>query len=292
MIAGMLSWLPVLPAISWPVPSKPKLQELLYNTCWVAYAPTNYDPTAHPPVLPSEASIHSDLALLRSSGFDGLVTYGADQPMVVKIAQRVGFREILLGVWNPEDSHEMSLARESARSARVLGIIVGNEGLMFHRYDWPTLRAAMMEIRRLTGKPVSSTEVIESFFTKPELVDACDFLAVNAHPFFHGQWEADGAAEWTVKSYENLIARVPDKPVLFKEVGFPTAGDAGLSEKLQYLYYQKLCSTKVKFVFFEAFDALFKSGTIEQSWGIFRADRSPKAAASVPARCVGKRRHS
>ena len=142
-------------------------------------------------------------------------------------------------------------------------------------------------MRRATGKPVSTTEVIESFFTDRELVEMSDLLTVNAHPYFHSIRDPERAAEWTVKAYDNLVARAAGKPVLFKEVGLPSAGGDGLGEAQQADYYERLGRTHVTFAHFEAFDALFKAGPVERSWGLFRADRTPKRAASAIASRVG-----
>ncbi len=266
-----------------PVANAPAVREdpsVLPKAVWVAYAPTHYYPAANPPVLPSEESIRADLGVLRAAGFNGLVTYGAQIPRIPQIAQHLGFTAMLLGVWTPGDAGEMLLAEEAARSPIVVGIIVGNEGLTFHRYALPVLREAMDELRRKTGKPVSTTEVVESYFTKPELAEWSDFLAVNAHPYFHEMRDPIKAAEWTANVYANIHQKFPDKEILFKEVGLPTAA-RGLSENSQYDYYRALKDTAVQFVFFEAFDALFKNGPVEQSWGIFHADRSPKPVASL-----------
>jgi|SRR5579872_781314 len=261
------------PAVRRDAPVVPK-------AVWVAYAPTHYYPAANPPVLPSEESIRADLVVLRAAGFSGLVTYGAQLAGIPQIAQRLGFTSMLLGVWTPGDATEMRLAEEAARSPIVVGIIVGNEGLTFHRYALPVLREAMDELRRKTGKPVSTTEVVESYFTKSELAEWSDFLAVNAHPYFHEIRDPIKAAEWTANVYANLHQRYPDKEILFKEVGLPSIAP-GINENSQYEYYRALKDTAVQFVFFEAFDALFKNGPVEQSWGIFHADRSPKPAASL-----------
>ncbi|MCX6621791.1 MAG: hypothetical protein NTY38_12095 [Acidobacteria bacterium] len=259
------------------------LRTRLMSTVWVAYAPTNFNPDRNPPILPSEESIRADMETLRGAGFDGLVTYGADVPAVPRIAEEAGFRSILLGVWSPGDREEMRRTKEAAHSARVIGVIVGNEGLTFRRYDLTRLHEAMEEMRRDTGKPVSTTEIIEAYFTKPEIVEWSDFLAVNAHPYFHAIRDPGAAAEWTAKAFRNLARRYPTKPLMFKEVGLPTEAE-GLDEKKQFAYYDALLKTEVKFVFFEAYDALFKSGSVEQSWGLFRADRTPKPAAALVRR--------
>ena len=71
-------------------------------------------------------------------------------------------------------------------------------------------------------------------------------------------------------------------------MGLPLAGQPELSEEAQKEYYERLRKSDVRFVFFEAFDAHFKRGLMEQSWGIFRADRSPKPAAAILAKAVGQ----
>lgn len=172
--------------------------------------------------------------------------------------------------------------KAAAWNSSVVGIIVGNEGLMFRRYDKETLGRAMEEIRRDTRKPVSTTEVVEYFYTREDLVEWSDFLTINAHPYFHGHRDPTRAVDWTLGAWERLRRHVPNKPILFKEVGLPTKGDSENNEEVQREYYrQLLTTTDVPFAFFEAFDALFKEGPIEKSWGLFRADRTPKPAATL-----------
>src|SRR5260370_41441931 len=114
------------------------------------------------------------MRVLRTAGFDGLITYGATLPKVVDVAQQEGFRAVLLGVWDPASQEELRLAKASASNAIVVGMIVGNEGLMFARYSADTLHIAMEQVRKETGKPVSTTEVVEYFYTRRDLVDWSD----------------------------------------------------------------------------------------------------------------------
>jgi exo-beta-1,3-glucanase (GH17 family) len=261
------------------------LRDRLFEPRYVAYSPTNWNPEAANAIFPSDESIRQDLQVLRRAGFDGLVTYGGRVSLVVpRIAEQIGFRGILLGVWDPTDSMEMENVKLAARSSLVVGIIVGNEGLMFNRYNLASLKKAMNEMKRATGKPVSTTEVIESYMTTKALIEESDFLLPNAHPFFHGNEmrQPRRAAEWTNAAYQELSQRACGKPLLFKEVGLPTGGDVGLSEENQAGYYALLMKSAVKFVFFEAFDCPWKSsGAVEPHWGLFRADRSPKSVVTV-----------
>lgn len=255
---------------------------LISETRWVAFAPTGYDPIANPPRVPSDDSIRVDLRTLRNSGFDGLITYGAELTSLVRLASEEGFSAVLLGVWDPSNSEEITLAIKAARDSVVKGIIVGNEGLTFQRYSVETLRDAMEDLRREAGKPVSTTEVVEMFYTHPDLIEWSDFVTVNAHAYFHGHRDPVRAVDWTFGAWNRLKRQIPDKPILFKEVGLPTAGGAEDNEENQReFYFSLLTTTEVQFAFFEAFDQLFKPGQLEKSWGVFRADRSPKPAAGV-----------
>ncbi len=258
-----------------------KLEHIVSEARWVAYAPTNYNPETSPQIIPADASILEDLRTLRKAGCSGLVTYGASLPAIVIQAENAQFRAMLLGIWDPADQNELKAAIESARRDIVVGIIVGNEGLMTKRYGLETLHKAMEAVRRATGKPVSTTEIIESFYTKPELAEWSDFVTINAHPYFHGHRDPGSALRWTVAAWERFKQLGLTKPTIFKEVGLPTNGSPELSEAAQAEYYRGLLSSRVHFVFFEGFDVLFKHGDVEKSWGLFHADRSPKAAAQL-----------
>jgi exo-beta-1,3-glucanase (GH17 family) len=84
------------------------------------------------------------------------------------------------------------------------------------------------------------------------------------------------AARWTAQRYEDLTART-DKVVVFKEVGWPTAGHADSDEHAQSEYYRALSRTPVRFAWFEAYDQAWKTHTeVEPHWGLFRSDRTPK----------------
>jgi exo-beta-1,3-glucanase (GH17 family) len=240
---------------------------------WVAYAPTNFDPEKG--VVPSVASLKADLDVLHKAGFNGLVTYGADLTALPALATAVGFEGMLLGVWDPKSEEELKKAEESAKERIVLGLVVGNEGLMTHRYRFADLQKAIERLKA-TGKPCSTTEVWGKYESDKRLREIGSFLAVNAHPFFHNVTKPAAAVDWTVKVFEQL-AKLTHKPLLLKEVGLPTAGDPRVSEQAQAEYYQLLQQTKVPFVYFEAFDGPWKRRLpIEPHWGLFHSDRSPK----------------
>lgn len=275
------------------------LTDLLARSCWVAYTPTHYDPTASPMQWPSEEDVRRDLRVLRSAGFDGLVTYGsnyrdrnAPEQMldIPRLAQEAGFEGMIIGVWDPTDDDELAAAERASRYPVVAGYSVGNEGLDV-RYDLKTLTEVMDGLRRETGKPVTTAEQAGDYYENSPLWSIGDWTFPNAHPYFAGRRDPQDAVAWTERVYDGL-APVSDKPLVFKEVGLPSGGDLNLDEARQDQYYRLLGETDVEYVVFEAFDAPWKhlgepgpggaySGPDpEPHWGVFTSLRTPKQAAA------------
>jgi exo-beta-1,3-glucanase (GH17 family) len=274
------------------------LDNLFTRLCWVAYSPTHFDPTTTPIQCPSEDDVREDLRVLRSAGFNGLVTYGSnyadpDRPDQILdipgLAQEAGFEGMIVGVWNPANEDELQAAEEAGHYPVVVGYSVGNEGLRV-RYDLETLVSAIERLRQTTGKPVSTTEEVNDYHEDSPLWTLSDWIFPNVHPYFAGRRDPREAVEWTERIFESLDS-VSDKPLIFKEVGLPSDGDQELSESRQARYYQLLRETSVTYVVFEAFDAPWKhlgspgpDGTYwpdpEPHWGIFASDRTPKEAAA------------
>lgn len=247
---------------------------------WVAYSPPSADPGKREEATPEE--IRKDLAALRKAGFNGLVTYGSTGVMgreLPALALAQGFEGLIIGVWDPSSVEEVSAARAAAKSPLVLGYCVGNEGLG-RRYQLPALSAVIRDLREATGKPVTTTEIVEKY-SDESVLRLGDWVFPNAHPYFHSQLEPEAAVRWTESAYEDLGKR-SGRFILFKEVGLPTAGDSQgrLSEAAQEQYYSALRRTGVRFVYFEAFDQPWKTELpVEPHWGLFNADRTPKRLA-------------
>ena len=261
-------------SVLWP----PTWQEKITAIRWVAYSPTNADPNQG--LEASLESIAQDLAVLRKAGFSGLVTYsasGVTGKELPRLAQEQGFDGLIVGVWNPLNQAEVDTAKAVAQSPIVLGYCVGNEGLRV-RYEMPALVKVIDDLKKTTGKPVTTTEEIDDYLDE-KLLNLGDWVFPNVHPYFHRLLEPELAVTWTKATYEDMVRRSGQRFVWFKEVGLPTAGDPKgiLSEETQTIYYQALAKTGVKFVYFEAFDQLWKiSLPIEPHWGLFKADRAPK----------------
>lgn len=256
------------------------LEGKLTSLCWVAYAPTNFNPDLG--LLPDNASVSADLHALRQEGFEGIITYGGDIvediTTLPPIADSLGFKGIILGIWDPTSDAEVAKVVQAGRSDLVLGFCVGNESLN-RRYDLQTLSETIEAVRAETSKPATTTEELEDY-QSAELLNLGDWLFVNAHPYWNGVTQPDSAVMWTVQKYDDLECKTK-KLLVFKEVGLPTSGDPRVNEQNQAAYYRMLKDTDVQFVYFEAFDQPWKThAPVEPYWGLFRSDRSPKEVVS------------
>jgi exo-beta-1,3-glucanase (GH17 family) len=236
---------------------------------------------------PSRAGVSSDLARLESAGFRSLVTYGAADilGLVPALARAAGFDgRIVMGIWDPLSEEE--LASALAQAPHVDGYCVGNEGLGV-RYEPDQLGDIMSRLRRATGKPVTTSEPIDHYLRGPYrsfLHEHSDWLFPNAHPYLAGLRDAVGAVSWTVARYDYLTVIARGKEVLLKEAGYPTHREDCCGERDQLMFFQRLHQSGVGFFMFEAFDQPGKRDLpsepgLEQHWGVFRADGTPKAAA-------------
>lgn len=241
-------------------------------------------PTANPDhgVEATPEDIRNDLQALRQANFTGLITYGTNGMLgkqLLAVAKDLGFSGVIIGVWNPQNAAELAAAKEAAQSPLVVGLCIGNEGLMNKRYSFDELSAAVKEIREATKKPVTTTEVVDRYDGR--LLRLGDWVFPNAHPYFSKVFEPKAAVDWTRARF-NEIKKRTEQFVMFKEVGLPTAGDPDhpLSEKAQCVYYDQLRKSVVHFAYFEAFDVPWKTALpVEPHWGIFHADRTPKVLA-------------
>lgn len=311
----MLAWFAVtlgLLACSEPT-RKPveRVQRALESVRFVAYTPRGFDPEADAGAVSARA-IRADLEVL-GVHFDGLVTYSSANGLdaVPSVARELGFRAVVLGVWNPTSDHELALAIEAARSEPdiVLALALGNEGLFFDRYDAPALARAFSRARRdLPGVAITTTEPFSSYLD-PERAPALpvqDFLLPVAHPLdqpWFGKAEPETAIDFVVNVVRELEAKT-GLPVLLKETGVPSGPrEQGFSEAGQAAFWSgleaKLPATRAHAITrFEAFDAGWKIESVraqtgdlrptEAHWGFFREDGSAKPVVAAIAGAVAK----
>lgn len=281
-----------------------KLERKLTELCWIAYAPTNFNPQTDPPLWPSSETVREDLQVLVDAGFGGLVTYGSDyreqqEPEqlidIPGLAQEAGFQAMVVGVWNPESTVELEAAKHASEHAITIGYVIGNEGLGV-RYDLKTLELAMQDVRDFTNLPVTTTEESHDYHLNSPLWRISDWIFMNVHPYFSNVRTPREAANWTSLMFETFD-QISNKPLAFKEVGLPAVSGDSISEYEQAEYYQYLKETNITNIQFEAFDSPWKALAFqtdsfdpEPHWGFFTSERLPKkvaknicAASSVPS---------
>ncbi len=283
-----------------------RLRSALASVDFVAYTPRGFDPDAGAGAVSAEA-IRADLEVLRGH-FDGLVTYSSANGLdaVPALARELGFKAVVLGVWDPTSDRELGQAIAAARAAPeiVLALALGNEGLFFARYDATALAGAFARVRReAPGVAVTTTEPFSSYL-EPDRARALpeqDFLLPVVHPLdqpWFGKAPPGTAVDFVVNVVRELEAKTR-LPVLVKETGVPSGpADQGFSESGQARFWSalaaKLPATRAHAITrFEAFDAPWKTASVaaqtgdvrptEAHWGFFRVDGSAKPVVAAIA---------
>lgn len=245
----------------------------LYSVKWIAYSPTNFNPDKglYPPLI----SIEQDLKVLKGAGFTGIITYGSTGTLssIPEIAKNLGFEGVIMGIWDIRDNQELSAAIESRDY--VDGYCVGNEGLG-RRYEIEELISVMDYVRQMSVKPITTAEEIMDY-ANDKIVKLGDWVFPNVHPFLLNIKEPQKAANG-IKHYFKIISRAAKgKPVLFKEVGYPTNGDAFANQRNQRKFFLLMEDSFVNFSYFEGFDQYWKNSLeVEPHWGLFDKNRRPK----------------
>ena len=182
----------------------------------------------------------------------------------------------------------------------VSSVCVGNETQVSwtdHRIPAAVLIGYLREVRARTRVPVATADDF-NFWNKPESADVareCDFVVLHAHPLWNGL-QLEAALDWTRTTLADVQARHPDRTIVLGETGWATqrhdTGDEArlmkgrLGEPEQAVFHAAFSEwvrrERVPSFFFEAFDENWKGGEhpdgSEKHWGLYRADRTPKAA--------------
>lgn len=271
----------------------------------VTYTPSELDPRqeANQRRL-ATGSIRADLEALRPA-FDGLILYGyheANTPRVVAMAAELKYRSVILAIWDPKSTAEIDGVAELARQFEkqlAIGVLLGNEGLTFHRYEPDDLRIGLNRLRfKLPASiPVGTSEPLVGY--RQEIVRTFgDFLAPNIHPVFDRKELGPAEAATWAREEAAKLARETKKPVLLKETGFPHAGQPAYTPESQREFWSAYVKPGIlvhppnaadAWVFhgvaFEAFDMPWKSEEskleIEKSWGLLSPQRKPYPAFEV-----------
>jgi len=282
-----------------------RLADVMAHGRFVTYEPTSLKVVDGHSTQIDPASARLDLIALRSR-FDGLITYtavhGADA--IPGIAASLGYRALIVGVWDPFDGAQVQAALTQARRypQLVVGLSLGNEVVFAGRHRLEELAAAISGIRHaVPDLPLSTSEPFHMFDadTAKPLLGQLDFLLPIVHPVFQ-PWFRDApdanAAQFVVNVVGNLAKRFCG-PILVKEVGEPTApAEKGYTQKRQAAFFGELQRQfprqRMKaFAYFSAFDAPWRATdelagpavrgvhVEEAHWGLYDEKRAPKPAA-------------
>lgn len=268
----------------------------------IGFTPSQLDPrNANNNVTLKTSSLQADLAAIRPV-FDGIVLYGyheACTPRILHLAKQLKFRVVLLAIWNPKSAEELDGVAQLARQYEedfALGVIVGNEGIHFGRYELEDLAfaAARLRERLPAGIPLTTSEPYVQY-QKEAVREFGDFLCPNIHPVFdRKEARPEEAAAWA-RDAALKLAEQTGKPVVLKETGFPHGGQAKFSEASQRAFWNAYVQPGLMRrgdrgwayygVAFEAFDLPWKAEAsglpIERSWGLFSPERRPYPALNV-----------
>ena len=285
-------------------PAVERLRTAMAQGRFIAYQPTSLKVFDGRATDADAASIRADLTQLRAR-FDGLITYGAihGAQQIPPIAAALKFRALIIGVWDPTDEMQLAAALEAAARFPhlVVGLSLGNEMLFAHRSDPGALLGLIKRVRkRAPAVPLSTTEPFHIYDQRAAaaLLDQLDFLLLNVHPVFQ-PWFRDASDQNAAQFVVNVLAKLAPQacgPLLVKETGVPTApASAGFSEDRQAGFYRELRrllppSRTQAFAYFAAFDAAWREYDAtgvpgpaahpeEAHWGLYNAERRPKAAA-------------
>lgn len=271
----------------------------------VAYTPSQLDPRneANQRRLLT-SSIRADLKALRPA-FDGLVLYGyheACTPRILAVAKDLDYRVVLLAIWDVKSAREIdgvaALCKDHEGDFK-LGVLVGNEGITFKRYEADDLKFAAARLRRRLPKtvPIGTSEPLVGY--KHDFIrEFGDFLAPNIHPFFdRPKMSAAEGAGWA-REEAAALAKKTGKPVILKETGLPHAGRADCTPAAQKAFWEAYTKpgllarpkdAKGAWVYygvgFEAFDLPWKAEesklAVEKSWGLLSPKREAYPALAV-----------
>lgn len=256
---------------------------------------------------PTAAQLAEDLRLM-APWWSVMRIYGASEfaeTLLEAITAEDHPMQVVLGVWIGPDSDadreiEAAIRLANAYPHIVSAVCVGNETQVSwsaHRIPIDDLIAAVRRVRPAVEQPVTVADDY-NFWNKPEsraVVAEIDFVTMHAHPMWNGV-QLDDALTWLEEKLAEVETLHPQATVILGETGWATSvaghgeqadlirGRPGEAEQARLFTALRLWArTHQRPTFwFEAFDENWKGGDdpaeVEKHWGVFRADRTPKAA--------------
>ena len=230
-------------------PAVTRLREAMAHGRFIAYQPTSLHAINGVLTHADPDSIRADLQVLRPR-FDSLITYGSvsGAEAIPGIAASLGYRAVIIGIWNPFNAAELSAALTAAKANPrvVVGVSLGNEMLFFQRHSFAELAELLDSVHTQAPQLALSTTEPFQMFEGPEaapILERLDFLLANVHPV-HQPWfrsAPEGNAVQFVVNVVSDLGRYYCGPILVKETGIPTApAEKGFTEARQASFYKDL----------------------------------------------------
>lgn len=245
---------------------------------------------------PSLAEIDEDLATLKHY-VRAVRTYSSRGNLagLPGLAAEHGLT-VLQGVWVDGEAvrsrQEIEAAVAGAGERAVTGLLVGNEALLRRDLTLPQLTAYLDEVRKRTGKPISTAEPWAVWLEQRELARHVDFIAIHILPYWE-ETKNDEAIAYTIDRINEVRAAFPDKKLVIAEVGWPSGGRArwdlqpGRAAQARFLR-TVLDHTErqgIEAYAMEAVDGPWKytiEGSVGPYWGFLDAERRQKFAWRGP----------
>ncbi|KAG5359099.1 Cell surface mannoprotein MP65 [Yarrowia sp. C11] len=248
----------------------------------MVYSPYNSDGTCK-----DAGAVKSDLSKL--SNYEVIRIYGTDCNQVPNVLAGIApHQKVFAGVFDVNDVDNSLQAIADAVKAHggwdvIHTVSIGNElvnnGAMTASAMNQITNSSRQKLRGLGYQgPVVSVDTFIAVINNPELCDASDYMAVNAHAFFDGHIKAEGAGQWAVEQTQRVwTACNGKKEVMIAESGWPSSGGTnGVAVPSKDNQQKAIASLKSSIgndcILFTAFNDYWKSPgafAAEQYWGIF-----------------------
>lgn len=246
----------------------------------------------------SEARVKADLTLL-SKRFGCVRTYSTIGLEAVPLyAKELGL-QVLLGAWVNADPvatrRELAMVVDLARRYpdTVRAIVVGNETLLRKEVTGSQLAHYIRDVKtNMPEIPVTYADVWEFWLKHPEVAPATDFITIHILPYWEDKPAGiENAMAHLKETYAEVAARIPGKPILIGETGWPSEGrmrgDALPSTENQARFLRGFAQLAEhegwNYNLIEAFDQPWKrmnEGAVGGYWGIYDTRRIDKGALS------------
>jgi exo-beta-1,3-glucanase (GH17 family) len=177
----------------------------------------------------------------------------------------------------------------------IFSVSVGNEACVEwtdHYVPETKVLDYVQQVKAKIAQPVTFCENYVPWLVKlKKLAEAVDFISIHTYPVWEYKHIGESLA-YTKENYYSVANEYPHKPVVITEAGWATNSSGrgidpeNVNEEFQKIYFEKLMEWTEKETiltfFFEAFDESWKGSPDplepEKHWGLFKSDRTPKAA--------------